>query len=1032
MAQARRRSQSELNATFFYLVKKTLYWIIVITMSLPGLWMLVALATYYPEDPSWAHAIPMQAVINNWAGLYGAYFADIGFYFLGSAAWLLPITSLGYIAALAQPSRLQQVDAEIVLMRALGMVISIIAASGFLALYNQQGGVIGEWLGNKLILPVFFWLSSMDQQQLGAQLVTLGILILSLILATGLTPLQWIDAMGAGCLRCYGWVTAHRQAITTDPQEADNSQLSSIAHLLEEDNGAVATPDLPLEKKNNFWQRLWSYYFGSSSTVQREQPTAQSVSNILDIMDAPLTTVAETQKITPIYHKSPSVEPFATPQEEDLISSVITSKTKQRIEPASFREPIFSLPEDNDPIATSEPSLGMLFEAPPIKSHVNVASVTSYVDTPYVETVKADELPTLNVLNNESVDHFSHYQQQFQADWMTDHNNQPNELDKTAANIFSLQDTEHLHDVQLLNPQTPSMPIEQIPNVENISTQATTAIPVFGRAAQKITMPSMQHEANQPQVAPHSLSHATTPSYAGVEVLPQGHMRPMPTKHFPMRGKLPNVELLGNPPPSAPAYNNAELAEMADLVTIQLKHFGIEVNVVHIEPGPVITRFELDLAPGIKVAQINNLAKDLARGLSVTSVRVVEVIPGKPYVGLEIPNRKREIVYFKSGLESEEYKTSTHPMTLILGKDIAGKTIVANLAKMPHLLVAGTTGSGKSVGVNAMLLSLLFKAHANEVKLILIDPKMLELSIYEGIPHLLAPVVTDMKESANALRWCVAEMERRYLLMSQLKVRNIEGFNRTVNQAIAQNTPILDPLWQPDSKVSDQTRPILQPLPFIVVVVDEFADMMMIVGKKVEELIARLAQKARASGIHLILATQRPSVDVITGLIKANIPTRIAFQVSSKIDSRTILDQQGAEALLGHGDMLYLPPGSGLPIRVHGAFVDDHEVNKVVEFLKLTGEPQYIEDILEESAEPIAGLPPEIAGGTSDNSDALYDEAVRIVIESNRPSISFVQRKLRIGYQRAARLIEEMEEAGIVSAPQHNGNREVLVPTNAD
>ncbi len=507
-------------------------------------------------------------------------------------------------------------------------------------------------------------------------------------------------------------------------------------------------------------------------------------------------------------------------------------------------------------------------------------------------------------------------------------------------------------------------------------------------------------------------------------------------KHFPMAGQLPPLNLLGDPPPSHNQYDDSELYEMAQLIVDQLKNFSIKVTVANIEPGPVVTRFALELAPGVKVAQINNLEKDIARGLSVTSVRVVDIIPGTSYVGLEIPNKKREIVYFKSGLESQEYQDAKDPLTLILGKSISGEPVLANLAKMPHVLVAGTTGSGKSVGVNTMLLSMLFKARPEELRLILIDPKMLELSVYNDIPHLLIPVITDMKESANALRWCVAEMERRYMLMSQLKVRNIAGFNQKVQDAIDAGNPIIDPLWRRSEHVSDtENPPLLEKLPFIVVVIDEFADMMMLVGKKCEELIARLAQKARASGIHLILATQRPSVDVITGLIKANIPTRIAFQVSSKIDSRTIIDQQGAETLLGHGDMLYAPSGVNVPIRVHGAFVDDHEVNKVAEFLKLTGEPDYIEDILQEPTEAIPGLSPEASGvpaSPSDEQDPLFDEAVKIVVESRRASISFIQRKLRVGYQRAARLMEEMEELRIVTPPQSNGNREVLLAAEND
>ncbi len=476
-------------------------------------------------------------------------------------------------------------------------------------------------------------------------------------------------------------------------------------------------------------------------------------------------------------------------------------------------------------------------------------------------------------------------------------------------------------------------------------------------------------------------------------------------------------------------YSAEDLETMSRQVEVQLQHFGIEVRVVAVEPGPVITRFELEPAPGVKVSQISNLSRDLARGLSVISVRVVDIIPGKSVVGLEIPNRNREVVYLSEVLGAPVYTRSSSPLTLALGKDIGGNPVVANLAKMPHLLVAGTTGSGKSVAINAMLLSMLYKTGPEEVRLILVDPKMLELSIYEGVPHLLAPVVTDMKEAANALRWCVAEMERRYRLMAALKVRNILGFNKRVTEAQETGEPIIDPLWKAEEHVEGTPPPALEPLPYIVVVIDELADMMMIVGKKVEELIARLAQKARASGIHLILATQRPSVDVITGLIKANIPTRIAFQVSSRVDSRTILDQMGAEQLLGHGDMLYLPPGTGFPQRVHGAFVDDHEVHKVVEYLKQTGEPEYLDVILEESQEAVPGLSPDNGGADpEEETDALYDQAVRIVTESRKASISYVQRRLKIGYNRAARMVEEMERAGVVGPLETNGSREVLAP----
>ena len=502
--------------------------------------------------------------------------------------------------------------------------------------------------------------------------------------------------------------------------------------------------------------------------------------------------------------------------------------------------------------------------------------------------------------------------------------------------------------------------------------------------------------------------------------------RQVPLFEPPESSELPALSLLDDPPVHEGGYSQDALEAMSRLVEIKLGDFGIDAEVVAVHPGPVVTRFEIKPAAGVKVSQISNLAKDLARSLSTVSVRVVEVIPGKPYVGLEIPNEAREIVALGEIIKSEVYEELNSPLTLALGKDIGGNPVVADLARMPHLLIAGTTGSGKSVAINAMVLSLLYKSTPEHVRLIMIDPKMLELSVYEGIPHLLAPVVTDMKQAANALRWCVAEMERRYALMAALGVRHISGYNKKVAEAVAKGEPIKDPTFVPADEYG--VAPELTPLPFIVVIIDELADMMMIVGKKVEELIARLAQKARASGIHMLIATQRPSVDVITGLIKANIPTRIAFQVSAKVDSRTILDQIGAEHLLGHGDMLYLPPGTSLPTRVHGAFVSDQEVHGVVKALRASGQPAFIDEVLEGPSAEIPGLKSEPNGELDGEQDALYDQAVRIVTETRKASISGIQRRLKIGYNRAARMIETMEEAGIVGSLQTNGFREVLAP----
>ena len=492
---------------------------------------------------------------------------------------------------------------------------------------------------------------------------------------------------------------------------------------------------------------------------------------------------------------------------------------------------------------------------------------------------------------------------------------------------------------------------------------------------------------------------------------------------------LPPLSLLDDTETKVTGLSTEALQALSRRLELKLEEFGIEARVVEVHPGPVVTRFEIDLAAGVKVSQVTGLAKDLARSLSVVSVRVVEVIPGKSTVGIEIPNEQRELIRFAQTLRSRAYDDSPSPLTLALGKDIQGVSTVADLGKMPHLLVSGTTGSGKSVAVNAMVLSLLFKATPDDVRMIMIDPKMLELSVYEGIPHLMCPVITDMNDAQNALRWSVAEMERRYKRMAALGVRNIAGYNRKLREAATAGTPILDPLYVPTGDEEEGQAAYCEPLPYLVVIVDEFADMMMVVGKKVEQLIARLAQKARAAGVHLILATQRPSVDVITGLIKANIPARIAFQVSSKIDSRTILDQMGAEALLGHGDMLYLPPGTSIPTRVHGAFVSDEEVHRVVAHLKSTGRPNYRDEILrgdfgDDSGE--GGSAPFAVGEREEGSDDLYDKAVFLVTSSRRASVSGVQRHLRIGYNRAARLVEEMERAGIVGPLKSNGARDVL------
>ena len=594
----------------------------------------------------------------------------------------------------------------------------------------------------------------------------------------------------------------------------------------------------------------------------------------------------------------------------------------------------------------------------------------------------------------------------------------------TGANPFSLSDFEFspMKDLVDDGPSEPLFTPSVMPEAEPVRQQP--APQAYAQPQQPVQQPYAQPQ--QPQHQPPQFQQtAPQPQESLIHplLMRNGDSRPLQRPSTP----LPSLDLLTPPPAEVEPVDTFALEQMARLVEARLADFRIKADVVNYSPGPVITRFELNLAPGVKAARISNLSRDLARSLSTVAVRVVEVIPGKPYVGLELPNKKRQTVYLREVLDNTKFRDNPSPLTVVLGKDIAGDPVVADLAKMPHLLVAGTTGSGKSVGVNAMILSMLYKAQPEDVRFIMIDPKMLELSVYEGIPHLLTEVVTDMKDAANALRWSVNEMERRYKLMSALGVRNLAGYNEKIAQAMRMGRPIPDPYWKPGDSM-DAQHPVLEKLPYIVVLVDEFADLMMTVGKKVEELIARLAQKARAAGIHLVLATQRPSVDVITGLIKANIPTRIAFTVSSKIDSRTILDQGGAESLLGMGDMLYSGPNSTSPVRVHGAFVRDEEVHAVVQDWKARGRPQYVDGITSDTES-------EGGGGGFDGGeelDPLFDQAVNFVTEKRKASISGVQRQFRIGYNRAARIIEQMEAQGIVSEQGHNGNREVLAPPPFD
>lgn len=951
-----------------------LFWLFAVIALL----LIGALATFHAADPAWTHTARVDQ-IRNFGGVAGAWFADVSLYFFGYPAYLLPLGLLWAGWRLFKRGALLRLDAEIVLYRVLGFAVALATACGLAALYitaaptampgaGSAGGLVGIYVGRFLVEAFGYpW----------GQLLMAGLLLAGVTLATGFSWLRLLDWVGGAVLKTVGSFGSQPKPPPGGrgrrPSDAEAKKANSPA-----DSRSTDTGNKPLSRKATPPRSSGRARVSDQSRPEGKAPIDQRslagglrerVTNSWVRWQEYHARLAAAVSSAPVAADEPTPALSGPPMTEATLLPAALETSSAPIATAGSRysgriEPVFHLHQAEPPRVTGESPPGWPSPAP---------TATKFASDP-AKPIRSDLtlLPTALISAKPA-------------------NQPPPILAPTAS-----------HKPTLLAPA-----VEARWSVEDEE---------FPIQASNDSISSVQQA---PPPSARAVATPTAPTLAGMTPA-------IPT--FAPAGALPPLDLLDQAPARTSGYSSAALEDMSRQVEALLKSFGIEARVVAVEPGPVITRFEVDPAPGVKVSQISNLAKDLARGLSVISVRVVEVIPGKSVIGLEIPNRQRQIVYLREVLEAPIYTQSASPLTLALGMDIGGNPVVANLAKMPHLLVAGTTGSGKSVAINAMLLSLLYKARPAEARLILVDPKMLELSMYEDIPHLLTPVVTDMKEAANALRWCVGEMERRYRLMAALKVRNIAGFNRKVEDALAEGVGLLDPLWKPDGASAFDEPPILQPLPFIVVVIDELADMMMIVGKKVEELIARLAQKARAAGIHLILATQRPSVDVITGLIKANIPTRIAFQVSSKVDSRTILDQMGAEQLLGHGDMLYLPPGTGLPQRVHGAFVDDQEVNRVVDYLRQTGSPDYIDDVLVEPREEGEFAEEGENGSRGGESDPLYDEAVKIVTESRRASVSGVQRRLRIGYNRAARLVEEMEVAGVVGPLQSNGSREVLAP----
>ena len=956
--------------------------------------LFLSLYSYNPSDPGWSRTA-WHHPISNYCGFIGAYVSDIFFQFLGFIAFCIPFISIFFSAQMVV-YYYRNANAPInyfsLSFRIIGILAFIFSSTGFFALNIRDaeqfnaGGYLGAIVIESL-LPV-----------MNALTTSLVLLITSLACITLLTGLSWfylLEKLGALVM----WlITPFSKLILsrkTNQIINTNQQPDKKSPVVDQEQEPKLTISLNSKPVNTDTTQSTSI-IASEEKIKHDINTDKAEQRIeSNKLKDDETLVKKAEQLLQELEKTSTVQVDSTNQatrdesKKDVDSNDILARMEMIIKNMNERktssdtqsdksEEMQALEEDKYTIsdAPSKPLFTLGYDASKIEQ-TQKAELTPFEPISEITPPKVNLSTTINDQN----EHEELKEKVIEKE-------QPYDVD-----IESLKKENPVIDDIYLNE-------EEIDEIEEIPQS-----PTFAVEAEQVH--EENDENNEQENEEDGLIHP----------LLRRNNKPLPKPTTP----LPSLNLLTAPPTTRVEIDHSALNATANLLEKSLSDYRVKARVVDYLPGPVITRFEIELAPGIKAARISTLDRDLARSLSMPSVRVVEVIPGKPYVGIELPNKNRQTVYFRDVLDSPQFRNAQSPLTVVLGKDISGQSVVADLAKMPHLLVAGTTGSGKSVGVNAMILSILYKSKPEDVKFIMIDPKMLELSIYEGIPHLLTQVVTDMKDAANALNWCVNEMERRYRLMSALGVRNIAGYNDKIKQAENMGRPIPDPLWKPTDSM-DLEMPMLEKLPYIVVMVDEFADLIMAVGKKVEELIARLAQKARAAGIHLVLATQRPSVDVITGLIKANIPTRIAFTVSSKIDSRTILDQMGAESLLGMGDMLYLAPNSSIPIRVHGAFVRDEEVHAVVQDWKARGTPKYIENVTVATDDGENGS----SNMFQEERDPLFDQVVDFVVETQRASISSVQRKFRIGYNKAARIVEQMEAEGIISPPSHNGTREVL------
>ncbi|MEZ8690746.1 DNA translocase FtsK 4TM domain-containing protein [Vibrio splendidus] len=1011
--------------------------------------LAVALLTFSPADPSWSQTA-WGGDIQNAGGYLGAWLADTLFFVFGSLAYPLPIlVTVAAWVLFRKRNEDEQIDFMLWGTRLLGLTVLILTSCGLADInfddiwYFSSGGVVGDVL-TSLALPTL--------NVLGSTLVLLFLWGAGLTLLTGISWLSIVEWLGECAIKFF--TSAVNKARGQD-QELLEPELkeSTDRDSLTERHQKPTFRDVPALEDNLIEGKAIEGY---KEAEQDQLDPAMSFSATNDSSDTGVNALDNSATSKRHYNIHMPVEAPAKPE----VSTYEAPQVQPEIQPEQpiSAAPVYHAPEEpfeegierskqlNATIEQLENAAMYeddLAEQDQTDAHESQAAYQQYMQNDQPEVVPTDislESAESAVDSTSEVDRTPEVESEFDTEDVQPESlyaspmgepEEPSEDDfSVQASPFDVaeeQSYEQSTEFESVsteedNAEQSESLVNQQNNSEFEQSNEQTQEPTVDLPWEQVTEEEPLHQ-DQDVAAFQSLVSEAQANMAATQnpfLVQQDVNLPKPAE------PLPTLELLFHPEKRETFIDRDALEAIARLVESKLADYKIKADVVDIFPGPVITRFELDLAPGVKVSRISGLSMDLARSLSALAVRVVEVIPGKPYVGLELPNMSRQTVFFSDVVGSPQFQEAKSPTTVVLGQDIAGEAVIADLSKMPHVLVAGTTGSGKSVGVNVMILSMLYKASPEEVRFIMIDPKMLELSIYEGIPHLLSEVVTDMKDASNALRWCVGEMERRYKLMSALGVRNIKGYNDKLKMAAEAGHPIHDPLWKPGDSM-DPEAPLLEKLPYIVVVVDEFADLIMVVGKKVEELIARLAQKARAAGVHLILATQRPSVDVITGLIKANIPTRVAFTVSTKTDSRTILDQGGAESLLGMGDMLYLPPGSSHTTRVHGAFASDDDVHAVVNNWKARGKPNYIEEITNGDQTPETLLPGEKMEG-DEEVDPLFDQVVEHVVHSRRGSVSGVQRRFKIGYNRAARIVEQLEAQGIVSAPGHNGNREVLAP----